>query len=244
MFRKSKKKSDPGAPGVPAYIVTFSDMVTLLLTFFVMLLSLAQVQDEELFNKSRDAFVEHINCYGLGLLSGKKLVPELGQMKPKFHIPDPDDASTERTVDSKDETLRRLFRKATKFMEAVPSRVQLRLSDYTVTNINFSPGQTELNESSEKYLNQFVVDFRQQLNSRKAALYVLGLAADESTKKRQWIVSSLRAQRVAEYLEQAGFECPVYAWGGGAGGCYVDRDSPLSDQSQILIAILRAGDMD
>jgi len=31
-------------------------MVTLLLTFFVMLLSLAEVQDPELFNKGRDSF--------------------------------------------------------------------------------------------------------------------------------------------------------------------------------------------
>ena len=40
---------------VPGYIVTFSDMVTLLLTFFVMLLTLADVQDPELFDKGRDS---------------------------------------------------------------------------------------------------------------------------------------------------------------------------------------------
>ena len=55
---------------VPAYIVTFSDMVTLLLTFFVLLLTLAQVQDPELFNRGRDSFFESIRYCGLGNLLG------------------------------------------------------------------------------------------------------------------------------------------------------------------------------
>ncbi len=61
-----------GSPKVPAYIVTFSDMVTLLLTFFVMLLSLASVQDPELFNRGRGAFAQTIKDLGLGILYGKK----------------------------------------------------------------------------------------------------------------------------------------------------------------------------
>lgn len=39
MARKAKKE----APGAPAWMVTFSDMVTLLLTFFVLLLSMARM---------------------------------------------------------------------------------------------------------------------------------------------------------------------------------------------------------
>ncbi len=78
MTRESKQKQR-SSPKVPAYIVTFSDMVTLLLTFFVMLLSLSTVQDPEMFNRTRDAFVEHINCFGLGMLIGKKMGPDFGK---------------------------------------------------------------------------------------------------------------------------------------------------------------------
>ena len=68
---------EDGDPKVPGYIVTFSDMVTLLLTFFVMLLSLSQIQDPELFDKGRDAFLESIRNIGLGVLFGKEDIPNL-----------------------------------------------------------------------------------------------------------------------------------------------------------------------
>ena len=50
MSRRYRSKGEEGSK-VPAYIVTYSDMVTLLLTFFVMLMSLAQFQDPELYHK-------------------------------------------------------------------------------------------------------------------------------------------------------------------------------------------------
>ena len=70
-------------PKVPAYIVTFSDMTTLLLTFFVMLLSLATVQDDEMFHKGRESFSYAIKTFGLGMLAGRKPKPDLGYYKVK-----------------------------------------------------------------------------------------------------------------------------------------------------------------
>jgi len=56
-LRLFRRTIEEGSPKVPAYIVTFSDMTTLLLTFFVMLLSLAKMQDPELFNKGLGYFL-------------------------------------------------------------------------------------------------------------------------------------------------------------------------------------------
>ncbi len=42
---RRKKKAPPPAAGAPAWMVTYSDMVTLLLTFFVMLLAMANFDD-------------------------------------------------------------------------------------------------------------------------------------------------------------------------------------------------------
>ena len=94
---------------VPAYIVTFSDMITLLLTFFVMLLSLANVQDPELFDKGRDAFLESIRHIGLGMLFGKEEAPRFGDIKTKHSISNPDELTDLRTVDASAEELRRII---------------------------------------------------------------------------------------------------------------------------------------
>lgn len=55
----SKKKAKKGSPGAPLWMVTYSDMVTLLLTFFVLLLSMAQldkVKFKEVVGSLRGAF--------------------------------------------------------------------------------------------------------------------------------------------------------------------------------------------
>jgi len=59
MIRKSRKNS--GKPSAPAWMVTYSDMVTLLLTFFVLLLSMARL-DKVLF---KDAAGSLRGAFGL-----------------------------------------------------------------------------------------------------------------------------------------------------------------------------------
>ena len=45
------KAPEESAPGVPIWIITFSDMTTNLLTFFVLLLSMGHVRDDSLFDR-------------------------------------------------------------------------------------------------------------------------------------------------------------------------------------------------
>ena len=230
---------------VPGYIVTFSDMVTLLLTFFVMLLSLAKVQDPELFNVGRDGFVKRIDSAGLGMLLGKKITLDLGKTKIKYFISDPDKDFAVRTIDAKEEKTRRIFKKVAQTMETKRSQIVAKKNNFSVTNISFSPGESQLNESAKKFLTQFAVNLQQDTDSEEVKLYVLGLARDERTEKKQWILSARRAQAVADFLNDilpSQLQCPVYSWGAGPGGYWVTRDSPISKQSQILIAVLRVND--
>ena len=44
MGKKREKKKEEKPAGAPAWMVTYSDMVTLLLTFFVMLLAMASFE--------------------------------------------------------------------------------------------------------------------------------------------------------------------------------------------------------
>jgi len=232
-------------PKVPAYIVTFSDMVTLLLTFFVLLLTLAQVQDPELLNKGRDSFIESIRMLGLGMLSGQRQSPYLGKLKTKYFISESDDSLVVRTIDAKEEVLRQLFKKLTQSMTAMPSQIVGETTKFSVTDIRFGPGEAALNESGEKFLTEFCANLQLGSTTKKIKLYVLGLAPEQGSPKEQWLLSARRARAVADVLNDllpANFRWPVYSWGAGPGGDWVGSDSPISEKLHIMIAVLRTGD--
>ena len=79
----SKKRPEDPKPSVPGYIVTFSDMITLLLTFFVMLLSLAETQvDDHKFLEGIASFRTAVADFGLsGFLISRHSGPELEHPK-------------------------------------------------------------------------------------------------------------------------------------------------------------------
>ena len=229
---------------VPAYIVTFSDMVTLLLTFFVMLLTLSQVRDEELFQRGRNSFVRSIGQLGLGMLPGRKVRPYFGKVKIKYFISNPDKAFEGRTVDARQEELRRIFQNINRSMTTMRSKIVAEKNNFAVTDIRFPPGGVALNEAAKGFLTKFCLDL-QQAGSGDVKLYVVGLASAEATEEEQWIISARRAQAVADFLQKTlgtGTRWPIYSWGAGPGGDWVAHDSLISKQSQILIGILRGDD--
>jgi chemotaxis protein MotB len=271
-LRDRRKAVEEGRSKVPGYIVTYSDMVTLLLTFFVMLMSLSSMQDPELFNKGRGAFVESVRALGLGMLYGRKPSPDFGDKKIKHYISDPDELYG-RTIDAKEEEIRRLFKQVTQLMTTMPSQIIAERTDFSVTNIRFAPGEATLDEPAKKFLTEFCADLQQDSDlithagsgagfplggNPRGILYVLGLAGDEETERQQWVLSARRAQAAAEFLQEtlppeagphAGYSSPEFSvpwhicwWGAGPGGDWVTQDSPISKNCQILIAVLKAGD--
>ncbi|HUU17951.1 MAG TPA: flagellar motor protein MotB [Sedimentisphaerales bacterium] len=257
-MKRQHQSIEEGGPKVPGYIVTFSDMVTLLLTFFVMLLSLATVQDPELFGKGRDSFSWSIKNFGLGMLWGRKLRPDFGNVKIKYFIIEPDKFFEGRSIHIKEEKIRQVFNELRQSMKTMPSEVAATKTDFSVTNIRFPRGDARLDASAKRFLGGFCSNLQQDSGSRPIKLYVLGLADDQATEKDQWILSAKRAKEVADYLrgilssgldfqtQRSAFggwsKWSVYWWGAGPGGDWVRQDSPISKQSQILIAVLRAND--
>lgn len=245
-------------PKVPAYIVTFSDMTTLLLTFFVMLLSLASMQDPDLFHKGRDSFRFSLDSFGLGILMDREQKANLGNVKIRYSISEPDKFVKDRSINTKEEKIRKLFKELNQSMNSRPSVISANKTDFTVTNIRFAQGDAQLDESAKQFLGGFSSQLQQNYGSRPVKLYVLGLANDQRAEKEQWILSAKRAKAAADYLRDmlpSGSESQIQRstiggwsnwsinwWGAGPGGDWVQRDSPISKQSQILIAVLRVDD--
>ena len=254
-MRQRRQIVEDGPPKVPGYIVTFADMITLLLTFFVMLLSLSQVQDPELFNMGRDAFLKSIRNIGLGTLLGREEVPHFGYRKERHFIANPDESTAQRTIDAEAEMIRRILEKVKQHATIVPLQIAAKRADFSVVNVQFSPGRAALNESSRRFLTGFCRDLQQDPSYKPVDLYVLGLANDEKSEKEQWLLSARRAQTVADFMRDAllaasgpskGPDAPwdrskwhIRSWGAGSGGDWVGRNGPISRQSHVLIGVLR-----
>jgi len=228
-------------------------MVTLLLTFFVMLLSLSSVQDEELFHKGRESFSFAIRSFGFGMLMGRKPSPDFGHVKIKYFISKPDRLFNSRSINAKEEEIRRVFNELRQSMKTMPSEIVAKKTVFSVTNIRFAPGDASLNESAKQFLSSFCAHLREDSGSRPVKLYVLGLAGQEATEKEQWTLSAKRAEAAADYLRSILYSAlgsrtqrwpkwTVYSWGAGPGGDWVGQGSPVSKQSQILLAVLRTDD--
>jgi outer membrane protein OmpA-like peptidoglycan-associated protein len=230
-------------------------MVTLLLTFFVMLLSLAEDRDPELFHKGRDAVLKSIRNAGLGVLLGKEKVTNFGHRKRRHYIANPDDIPASKTTDAEAEEIRRIIEQLKQHAKIVPLRINAKRTDFSVVNVRFPPGRSSLDEPAKKFLTGFCRNLQQDPSGRPVDLYVLGLANDQSADKEQWLLSARRAQAVADFLRDTllssvdSSEEPdepwersrwnIRSWGAGAGGHWVGPDSPISRQSQVLVGVRR-----
>jgi len=238
-----RKQEEESAPKVPAYIVTFSDMVTLLLTFFVMLLSLANTQNEAKFHQGQKFFLQSINNLGLGFLRGTSGYIEMNSVSEKFRTSEPNEASRDRIIDAKKEQLKRLLRKIENNMEILPSQIKCSHMDIALTNVRFSGVSAELTSEGKKLLTEFLSDLQNAMAADSVKLCVIGFAGEPSVTKEQWLLSARRAEAVGRFLRQmVGDEgnIEVYCWGAGSGGAWVAEGSLISDESQVVVGILRA----
>jgi len=240
-MKKPQAEEPSAADEVPAYIVTFSDMVTLLLTFFVMLLSLADVQDPELFNKGRDSFVQALEYCGLGIFSGREIQPGNPYVKTLYQTQQ-DDPNAYRTIDEEREYLEQILDNVGQFMTAMPSQIASQTTQFTTIHIPFTSGGAELNETGQQEIQRFAMELRGSLAQSSVTLYVLGLGDASGGPRDQWMLSARRAQVVATYLKQqlpSGPNMHIYNWGAGLGSAWAGRDGVAQENAKILIAVLR-----
>jgi len=241
MTAKGKPVEETGSK-VPGYIVTFSDMVTLLLTFFVLLLSLADTQDEGLFEKGQKSFKRAIANFGMsGLLFSREMGSDFNHPKIKYKIDKGEDKPEDRSIDLAMEMFRRTLQEVEKTMKIQPSQITCTDKTFSITDIKFEPGKWTLDEAARAYLKSHINYLRESFTDETPMLYIVGLAAGEPGQARQWIVSARRAQAVADFIrtllsEQENW--PVYCWGAGPGGRWTDQGGLLTTETHIAIAAL------
>jgi outer membrane protein OmpA-like peptidoglycan-associated protein len=240
---------------VPLWIVTFSDMTTNLLTFFVLLLSLGQIRDDTLFDDGHR--ISYFFLQSVKAAFGVRDATDFDYAKIKHQIEKPEQPKG-TTIDARAEQARRLFKTLRRSMQTLKSQITAGQVDFEVANVSFAPGQTDLDDAGRQWLSRFCLDLQQNTDPDRTVLYVVALAGAEATEAEQWLLSARRAQVVADFLRQASREpavartttnmdvhsCPwrILWWGAGPGDNWAGQDRLDPGQSRVLIAVLKTGD--
>ena len=225
---------------VPSYIVTFSDMITLLLTFFVLLLSMASEQvDEAKMLKGRKAFIKSLANFGLdGIGYGKSPTFDIGDPA-TLHKANKDEDFTVEALDATEEVVRRIFKELEDRMDITPAQITGKSPNFRPTSIKFKKGGAALNGSAMKYLEKFSFNLQENIGSQRLTIYIVGSAQDEKSLQKQCVVSAKRAQAVSDFLRESlpkELRWKIHSWGAGPGGQW-KSNGPVED-SHVVIAVL------
>jgi hypothetical protein len=237
----------------PLWIISFADMISLLMAFFVMLLTMSTAKSGKLCNEGEGIFEQtlygfrrSIEGFGMpGLFGAADEGLQFDNSKVSYPISDGSDGDVSRTIDASEERIRRDFRKLESRTRTSEAQIRGRNPNFLVLPVTFANGQSVLGESAKQPLGRFLTDLKGFGPVEGLDLYVVGLAPDEPDQQQQWLLSAKRAHTAAQFLRDglpAGTQCRVFSWGAAAGGDWVKKDSPISQQSQIAIATLRQND--
>ncbi len=224
MSKKVEKPDEPD-PGIPAWIVSFSDMVTLLLAFFVLLQSFAKPIDPNKFNLGRGAFRRAIS--GLGLpswLTSQASRMDMDQVAPKNPMEEDENANEESVKDADDDRIRDFFNRVREDLKTEVDDSRQRMIDIGATRVKFAKGRWDLDQTAKSLLDKRLNSFQMLSPQKRIRIYVVGLAGDVGGGPRKWLVSARRAEAAANYLRKrlatniSQGKWQIHTWGEGDGG--------------------------
>ncbi|HPF12720.1 MAG: OmpA family protein [Planctomycetes bacterium] len=176
--------------GAPGYMVSFGDMMTLILCFFILLVSMAKERNYGMLAKGIGSFVVQLKSHGLtGVLSGSEKEAIFEQVRRRFNLPPEPDP--ERQAEHSEASDKELLRAET--LELLQPHREVA----TPRVAGFTEGSALLSDASRRYLDQLAPTLR----PRRGQLLVLEGHALESTGDLEPHQLALaRAMAVRDYL--------------------------------------------
>ncbi|MBM4019537.1 MAG: hypothetical protein FJ288_14665 [Planctomycetes bacterium] len=244
----SRRIAEDAGPGVPIWVLSFGDMITNLLAFFILLQSFSHAQRAELLQVGHEtsssvmAFLDGLPKW----LVGKRPEVKFGFRLRKHTVEsDPQNAAPERIIDAEDEQLRKLFDDLRRALGPETSDLRRGKVRIVAAPPVFGPGAATLGPEGRDFLATLASDLPQDPAAPHLDVYAIGLADDAADRPQQFTLSAMRALAAAEALQacmpgelrSAGTR--VFSWGIGSG-----REGPrgLSGPSaaQVVIAVVES----
>jgi outer membrane protein OmpA-like peptidoglycan-associated protein len=246
--------AEEGGEKSPLWIISFADMISLLMAFFVMLLTMAHeksgkiaYEGEGIFEATIAGFKKSTSGFGMPVIFGGDTKKHgsgndsLAYDSHKTFYGIKENEKAVRTIDAAEERVRRVFDKLGSHAKTAKSQMSWGRPDFVITPINFSQGQYDLSPQAKDFLVKFTTDLQESGNER-VKLYVIGLALDESIDKLHWMLSAKRADAVADFIRgrmPETYQWSVYSWGAGTGGDWIVKDSIPAGQSPVFIGVVK-----
>lgn len=196
----------------PIWILSFGDMITNFLAFFILMQSFSHSQRAELLQTGDmplSSYLIDLGGAAQWLLGGKPR-PEAKFRQLKYPVQieaDPDDPG--RIIDGEDERLRKLFDDIRRFADTRTADMPQPLTRILTTPIRFGASQADLDPTAADYLVTLASEIGQDEQADRATVYVFATAPDVEGAKEQFILSALRAQAVRDCLARSLAEKPT-----------------------------------
>ena len=168
----------------PFWMISFSDMISLLMAFFIMLLTLSTGQSGKLcengmgyFERSIAGFRTSIDNFGIPSMSSvNKLNFDAAQRH--YHVEGNEENNGDRLIDGIEEQTKRLFASLKTKARTSASNIKGDQTLFTVTPIIFPNGSYRLRKEDKQYLDQFCTDIKPTVPIEGLIIAVAGIAPE------------------------------------------------------------------
>ena len=192
---KKLEPEDEGMPGAPFWMTTYGDMVTLLLTFFILMFAMSSINEQK--------FLQAANSLAQALGVLEKNVGVIGELSPAI--------GTTGVAREQIDMIASMERIAEVFQEEElqdlatvevtgPGEVLIRLGDQVL----FDPGESQLKPQALRVLREIANSIRDQTETVYVEGHTDNLPISTPEFPSNWELSSARALSVLRLLEDMG----------------------------------------
>ncbi|MHC4262925.1 MAG: flagellar motor protein MotB [Planctomycetota bacterium] len=187
-----KQKPADAKAKVPGWMVSFGDMMTLILTFFILLVSMSREQQVGLVAAGVGSFLVHAHSFGMnGVLDGAEKQEIFNEVRTRFNLPplaDPEEPEDKRDI-AVDELI------TADDIDDLKPHDEL----FQPAVALFAAGTHELDENARQYLDALAVSLRPG-NGQILVLEGQARPSEDPDPLVRATLAVRRARAVADYL--------------------------------------------